>query len=279
MTDARAIADHWGKGDVYGLILGALAKASKPLEGFTVEDLAPVDHFHARGLPATVELADRLPILAGQHILDIGCGLGGPARYMAKRFNCKVSGIDITPPFVEAGKKLTALLGMDSMVDIQLGDGQRLPYPDSHFDGAYTQHVTMNVADRRTFFAEAYRVLKPGAFFALTEHGLGPKGHPRYPVPWSMDGSGAYLVTPAETRALLEETGFDDIVVEETGPKYLAGYRAAMEKVEKDGLPPLGVHLLMGETAAQKMRNAARNIEERRTHPIQVVCRKAKIGL
>jgi cyclopropane fatty-acyl-phospholipid synthase-like methyltransferase len=256
------------------LIVSALNKMSKPLQGLTVEDLAPVDHFHARGLPATVELADRLPIKAGQVILDIGCGLGGPARYMAKRFQCNVSGVDITEPFVDAANKLTALLRMQGQVKIGHGDGQRLPYPDSHFDGAYTQHVTMNVADRPRFFTEAYRVLKPGAFFALTEHGLGPKGDPHYPVPWSADGSGSHLVTPSETRAILEETGFEAIVVEDTGAKYLAGYKQAIEKAEKGALPPLGIHILLGETASQKSRNAARNIEERRTHPIQLICRK-----
>jgi len=204
MTDAKAIADHWGRGDVYGLITSALAKASKPLAGLTVEDLAPVDHFHARGFPATVELADRLPIKPGDHILDIGCGLGGPARYIAQRFRCRVSGLDITELFVDAANKLTALLRMDEQVQVRLGDGQELPYPDACFDGAYAQHVTMNVPDRRRFFAEAYRVLRPGSFFALTEHGLGSKGNPHHPVPWSEDGSGAYLISPEETRALLE---------------------------------------------------------------------------
>jgi SAM-dependent methyltransferase len=276
MTDAKALADHWGRGDVYGLIMSAFNKMSKSLEGLTVEDLAPVDHFHARGFPATVELADRLPIKSDQHILDIGCGLGGPARYIAKRFHCTLSGIDITEPFVEAANKLTTLVRMEGQVKIRHGDGQRLPYPDSHFDGAYTQHVTMNVADRRKFFAEAYRVLKPGAFFALTEHGLGAKGNPHYPVPWSADGSVAYLVTPSETRAFLEETGFEDIVVEDTGAKYVAGYKLMIEKAERGALPPLGIHILMGETALQKMRNAARNIEEGRTHPIQLICRKPR---
>lgn len=274
MSDAKAIAEHWGRGDVYALILAALKKMAKPLEGLTLEDLAPVDHFHARGLPATVELADRLHIRAGQHIVDIGCGLGGPARYMAKRFNCHVSGVDITEPFVQAGNKLSALLGMEGRVTIEHGDGQRLPYPEARFDGAYTQHVTMNVADRPAFFSEAFRVLKPGAFFALTEHGLGPKGDVHHPVPWSEDGRGEYLVTPSETRVLLQGAGFQDIDIEDTGTRYVAGYRMSLEKAEKGALPPLGLHLLMGETALQKMRNSARNIEEGRTHPIQVVCRK-----
>jgi SAM-dependent methyltransferase len=276
MTNARGIADHWGRGDVYALIVAALDKMGKPLDGLTVEDLAPIDHFHARGFPATIDLADRLSIQPGQNIVDIGCGLGGPARYMAKRFRCHVSGIDITEPFVEAARKLTALLRMESEVNIDWGDGQRLPYPDSSFDGAYTQHATMNVADRPAFFAEAYRVLKPGAFFALTEHGLGPKGELHYPVPWSMDGAGSYLVTPSETRAILEKTGFESIVIEDTGPKYLAAYRAGIERAEKGAMPPLGVHILMGETALEKTGNSARNIEEGRTHPIQLLCRKPR---
>ena len=143
-----------------------------------------------------------------------------------------------------------------------------------YFDGAYTQHVTMNVADRSTFFAEAFRVLKPGAFFALTEHGLGPKGDPLYPLPWSQDGTGAYLVSPSQTRAILEETGFEGIVIEDTGAKYVAAYKTAIDKADKGVLPPLGTHILMGEAAPQKTRNAARNIEEGRTHPIQLVCHK-----
>ena len=274
MKNEKAIGDHWAQGDVYALIVSALGKMSKSLDEVTLEDLAPVDHFHARGFAATQELADRLPIKAGQHIVDIGCGLGGPARYIARRFQCKVSGLDITQPFVEAGNRLTALLRMEDQVTIQQGDGQRLPYADAAFDGAYTQHVTMNVSDRPRFFSEAYRVLKSGAFFALTEHGLGPNGDPHYPLPWSEDGSQAYLMPPLETRVLLESAGFEDIVLEDTGAKYLAGYRAALEKAEKGMLPPLGIHVLMGQSASQKTRNAARNIDEGRTHPRQVICRK-----
>jgi len=274
MSDAAPIADHWATGDVYALIISALEASSKSSDAPSIEDLAAIDHFHARGFPATVELGDRLPVEPGDHILDIGCGLGGPARYFAQRFDCRVSGIDITEPFVEAGKKLTALLGLNDKVSIEQGDGQKLPYGDDLFDGAYSQHVTMNVADRSAFFTEAWRVLKPGGFFALTEHGLGPAGTPHHPVPWSEDGTGEWLMTPEQTSELLAAAGFVDIEAEDTGTKYLEAYRTAIASADRGELPPVGTHLLMGATASQKVRNAARNIEESRTRPVQVFCQK-----
>ncbi|MEX5576811.1 class I SAM-dependent methyltransferase [Pseudophaeobacter sp. A-200-2] len=276
MTDAQSISDHWGKGDVFSRLLDTMKLAGIDPHSLTVEQLSPVDHFHARGFPATVELADALPIKNGDTLIDIGSGLGGPARYLSKRFNCNVDGVDITASFVEAANKLSALIGMDEAVKCQHGDGQKLPFDDQAFDGGYTQHVTMNVPDREVFFAEAYRVLKPGAFFALTEHGLGEVGEPHHPVPWSADGSGAYLMRPADTVAALVKAGFTDVEVTDTGDKYLQGYNQAIEAAEKGKAPIFGVHILLGEQAPQIVRNAARNIAERRTHPVQIICFKPK---
>ncbi|SDL78781.1 class I SAM-dependent methyltransferase [Aliiruegeria lutimaris] len=274
MADPKSISDHWGKGDVFSRIVGAMRSAGIDRETVTIEQLAPVDHFHARGFPATRELADALPIEAGYRIVDIGCGLGGPARYLADRFQCHVDGIDITEPFVVAANKLTELVGMQHAVRFRHGDGQNLPYADETFHGAYTQHVTMNVPDRGAFFREACRVLKPGAFFALTEHGLGEIGQPHHPLPWSEDGSGAYLMRPSETVEVLEQEGFSDITVTNTGDKYLQGYNQAIKLAESGELPAFGSHILLGKLAPQIVRNAARNIKEGRTHPVQIICRK-----
>lgn len=274
MSRETQVEEHWAQGEVYPRIVSALRAAGKSLDSLTIDDLAPIDHFHARGFTATVELGDHLPVGPGDHVLDIGCGVGGPARYFAKRFGCRVSGVDITRPFVDAAQKLTALLHMTDQVLIQHGDGQRLPFPDGMFDGAYSQHVTMNVPDRDQFFAEAWRVLRPGAFFAITEHGLGPVGKPHYPLPWTTDGTGEWLVTPEHTRELLAQAGFDDVRIDDTGPEYVASYRQMSAVAEQGPLPPLGLHVLIGTDSVLRARNSMRNIEERRTHPVRVICRK-----
>jgi ubiquinone/menaquinone biosynthesis C-methylase UbiE len=274
-TTVGAVAEHWGTGDMYERIIDALGKASIPLESVGVLDLAPVDHLHARGLPATVDLADQLPVVAGQRLLDIGCGLGGPARYCADRFGCEVTGIDLTPSFVAAGNRLTHLVGMDGRVTLEEGDAQRLPYADEAFDGAYSQHVTMNIPNRESFFAEAWRVLKPGGYFGLTEHGLGDASQGRhYPVPWSEDGTGEHLQPPERTIALLESAGFADLRIEHTGPKYIAAYAQILKLADEGRLPRLGLHVIIGPSAMEKAFNSKRNIEEGRTDPIQVVCHK-----
>lgn len=271
---AEDISRQWGEGDVLRRILDALRASGIAEDSVTIAALAPLDHFHARGFQATKELADRLPIKAGDRLVDIGCGVGGPARYLAERFDCHVEGLDITEPFVVAANHLSRLTGMQDRVTVRLGDGHSLPYPDQAFDGGYSQHVTMNVADRDRFFGEAVRVLKPGAFFALTEHGQGDGGPPHHPVPWSDDGTHEHLMTPEETVQRLSRAGFVDIEVTDTGDNYLQGYRRVMALAEKGELPPLGVHILLGKDAPAKTRNAARNIEERRTRPVQIICRR-----
>lgn len=268
------VAAYWAGENLVGRIEAALDAAGLLPGPVTVQALAPLDHFHARGYPATVELADALDIAPGARLLDIGCGIGGPARYFAERFGATIEGIDLTPPFIEVARWLTGLTGLEDRVSLSVGDAMDLPFEDESFDGAMCQHVTMNLEDRGGFFAGVFRVLRPGGWFALTEHGMGPAGEPYHPVPWSDDGSGEFLATPEETRERLAAARFVDIDIVDTGPAYLKGYETAIALARDGRLPAFGTHVLLGNSAPEKTVNAARNIREGRTAPVRVICRK-----
>ncbi len=115
-------------------------------------------------------------------------------------------------------------------------------------------------------------LIKPGGFFALSEHGLGPKGDPIFPLPWADEPAVSFLKTRAETEALLSKAGFERIEAIDTGPKYVEGYRTMLAKVEADGPPILGLHVVGGDDMAVRAANSTRSIEESRTFPIEVVC-------
>jgi len=111
MADDTAVRAHYGRDGLYDTIVAALAAAGKDVARLSPRDLAPIDHFHGRGVEATAEMADLLPVAPGDHLLDIGSGIGGPARYMADRFGCRITGIDLTETFCDVARRLTALVG------------------------------------------------------------------------------------------------------------------------------------------------------------------------
>ena len=193
MVSITDIENFWTRGDLYSRINQAMSDSGLNNKKLEIEDLFPIDQYHARGIGATKDLGKRMPITKNQKILDVGCGLGGPARYYAKEFKCHITGVDITPSFIEIGNNFNRLTSMSTMVDLYVGNGEKLEFEDEVFDGAYSQHVTMNISDRMKFFSEIYRVLKKGSFFAFTEHGLGPEGDPIFPLPWADNQDMSFL--------------------------------------------------------------------------------------
>lgn len=274
MSDDAAVRAHYGRGRLFEELMDALAAAGKDIRRLTPGDLAPLDHFHGRGIEATAEMADLLPVSAGDRLLDIGSGLGGPARYMAGRFGCRVTGIDLTEAFCETAHRLTECVGMRGRVDFRQGSATDLPFAADSFDAAYTQNVSMNIADKGRFHAEAYRVIRGGGHFALSEVTLGGGGDPVYPTPWSMDGTTSHLSTEAATLAGLEGAGFQVLSVLDKTEASIASLRRMRERIAREGPPRLGTHIVMGAGAREKARNSARNIEEGRTKPIEILCRK-----
>ena len=274
MSDTRTITDHYSSGDLLARLEARLREDGFDLSQATAETLAPYDHFHGRGLEATEDMAALLQVAETDHILDVGSGLGGPARYLAQRFGCRVSGIDLTAEFCDVARHLTALLGFEERVSVRQGDALAMPYGDATFDGAYSMNVSMNIADKRALYREIRRVLKPDAWLMLSEVAQGPGGDPDFPTPWARTASSSFLATQAETCTSLEACGFAIESLRDTTEAALA-YGARSRALVEAGGKPLhrAVSLIHGALAEQAAANSARALKEHRAVPIELFCR------
>ena len=269
------VAAHYGRGDLLARLDAALTADGVDPERPTLEALAPYDQFHGRGIEATEEIARLVEIRATDHVLDIGSGLGGPARYLASRFGCRVSGIDLTPEFCEVAGRLTARLGLASRVDLRVGDALAMPFGAATFDGAYSMNVSMNIADKAAFYREIHRVLKPGAWLLLSEAARGAGPEPDYPTPWARTARTSFLATAEATREGLAAAGFDVVRMESTLDAARAYGARSREMVARGEKPPhRAVMLIHGDIAPAAMANSSRALAEGRVVPIEIVARK-----
>lgn len=273
-TPTSAVQDHYTRDDIASRVLAAARATAGPGVPLTPEVLAPIDHFHGGGLASTRALAAMLQPQAGETVLDIGCGIGGPARWIAATFGCQVRGIDLTAAFCHAAKILNAETGLSDKVKIFEASALALPFEPESFDRAYSQNVVMNIADKRGFYREALRVLRPGGVLALANGCAGPNGPPYYPAPWATTAATSFLATPAETRADLEQTGFEIVRFEDTSASTIAARREQRQRLERAGLPALGFHVFMGEGSLEAMINTARSSEEGRVTSVEILARK-----
>lgn len=269
------LAGHYEGEDIAGRVLAALRVAQGADAPVTPEALAPLDHFHGRSLAATTEMVARLDPRAGERILDIGSGIGGPARWIAARFGCHVTGIDLMPAFCRAAEALNAATGLGDRVRILEGSATDLPFEAASFDRAYSQNVLMNIADKALFFGEALRVLKPGGVFVVSCLGAGPEGAPFYPLPWASVAAASFLSTPEETRRDVQEAGFEILLFEDRTALSLGSQRKLLEILERDGLPALGWHVFMGaERSLELQANTARSYLAGRLTSVEVLARR-----
>lgn len=270
----EAIQTHYARSDLGNIILAALEKAGKDTNRLTLEDLAPVDEFHIRGRAATLELARAAGLDATKRVLDIGSGVGGTSRCLAKEFGCRVTGIDLTEEYCRAAAMLTANIGLTDLVDFRQGDATNLSFDDASFDVVWTEHVAMNIPDKSRLYREMHRVLKPGGTLAIYDILAGPSGPVLFPVPWARTPDTSFLVSPDELRDLLQKTGFKVSNWSDTTDVARAWFVSLAEKIRKEGLPPLGFHVLLGADFPAMAQNQRRNLEEGRIVLAQVVAKK-----
>ncbi len=272
-SDPR-VEQHYSSPGIAERVLAALRAVNGDDAPVTVDALAPLDHFHGRGVVATQELMAMLAPQAGERILDIGSGLGGPARWLAAKFGCHVTGVDLTAEFCTAAEALNAAAGLADRVRIVHGSALALPLPDAAFDRAYSQNAIMNIEDKPRFYAEAFRALRPGGVLALANLCAGEAGEPYYPVPWAATAATSFLATPEEMRAQLAAAGFAILSFRDTSPAIGPVQAEPRPEPEVGGSPALGVHVALGERVREYRVNSSRSLQEGRLATIEALCRK-----
>ena len=267
------VAAHYTGSERSRVIEEALRAVGLDPDHLGVDDLAPLSEFHLRGREATVELGQALGLAAGQHVLDVGSGLGGASRYFAKAYGVRVSGIDLTPEYCALATRFARATGLAERLDYRQASALALPFADATFDAGYTQHVAMNIEDKPALYAGIARVLKPGAVFGIYDVLQGPGGEMVYPTPWANDASTSFLATPDEMRRLLEAAGLRIEGWRDTTAASLAFFEAGLAKAAAEGPPPLGIHLLLSDFRTRAA-NVVRGLAEQRLLVLEIVCRK-----
>jgi ubiquinone/menaquinone biosynthesis C-methylase UbiE len=269
MAGTRAVAEHYGRADLGDVILAALKAAGKDIEHLTPDDLEPIDEFHSRGRAATIDLARLLALRGDERFLDVGSGIGGPSRYVAKTFGCRVTGLDLTPEFCRVATMLAQRTGLADKVEYRQGDALAMPFADHSFDVAWSQNVVMNILDRERLYAEIRRVLTPGGRYAFSDVVEGPNAPPHFPVPWAREPSISFLFTAEATRRKLDAAGFRVLAFEDQTADALDRARA---RIKASGAPlALGLHVILGEDGPTMLKNMLRNYEEGRIGLLQGV--------
>lgn len=275
MDTEQQVAKHYGSGSgdaaLETRILEALSKAGKNVEKLTAVDLSGADEFHLGWLAQTIELGRELDLRPGTKLLDIGSGIGGPARYFAEAHQCQVAGIDLTPEFVACATALTQRCGLEDHVRFWQGSALGMPFPDGGFDVATLIHVGMNVKDKASLFTEARRVLKRGGVFCVYDI-MHMNGMPlRYPMPWSAGPETSFVESPETYRELLAKAGFR-IARERSRRDFCLALAAKMrEDVAVNGAPPLSLHILMGPAGKERLGNVMAALESGTIAPIEMI--------
>ncbi|MBN3785764.1 class I SAM-dependent methyltransferase [Burkholderia sp. Ac-20353] len=261
MTDALdGVRDHYRATGLTERLKSVLAPLGPDDQPLAPQQLGALDQFHTRGLAATAELAELAAITADMSVLDVGSGVGGPARFLAATYGCRVTGIDLSEPFVDAARYLTRRTGQSEQVSFHAASALDLPFDGDHFDAVLLQHVAMNIAERARLYREIQRVLKPGGRFATFDV-VANGSEPYYPVPWARTPATSFLLTADATREAIEQAGFRTLAWQndtEAAKDWIVQLRAS-------GPPPspnLGV--VMGPDFAQLLANLGRNLMEDR---------------
>jgi len=273
MTTEQQVASHYTHGSLQQAIFDALKAMGKDVNRLSASDLSAADEFHLGWLAATQALANDLGLARGLHVLDVGSGIGGPARFFAETHGCHVTGLDLTEEFVRVAAELTRRCGLSDLVSFKQGSALDLPFDAGTFDAATLIHVGMNIADKAMLFENVRRVLKPGALFGVYEVMRAGEGELPYPMPWAQTVETSFVEPPETYRRLLKGAGFE-LEREENRREFVLKLAGEMrEKAAIHGAPPLSLHVLMGPAWRDRLANVMSTLERGTIAPVEMIAR------
>jgi SAM-dependent methyltransferase len=272
-TPSSTIQSQYSTGLSRNNIERALISAGKDLDQLQPADLGLLEDFHTMGRYATAQLVDLAQITSDTRVLDAGSGIGGTARYVADRYGCPVTAVDLTDEYCETNRWLNRLVGLDDRISVRQADVTELPFADGTFDVAISQHVQMNVADKGRLYAEGRRVLQVGGRLALWDITIGAHGELDYPLPWADHPARSHLVTPGELRAVVESAGF---AVEQWND-LTDQADAIMQAILAQPANPLGLHAFVPDFK-RKVENLTHALADGRLRAVQAVVRAVSGG-
>jgi ubiquinone/menaquinone biosynthesis C-methylase UbiE len=265
MSDtAEHIRAHYGQTDLISRIDAALKQAGVDPQNPRYQDLFPFDQLHSRGIAATKDHADRARLSPNVHVLDLGCGVGGASRYLAAERGCRLTGVDLTPEFIDVAQELARRCGLDNNIAFRQANALALPFADETFDHVWCHYVTMNVPDKTGLAKEVARVLRRGGYFSCAEVAQGPAGSPDYPLPWARDAEANFLATPEKLRLGVEQAGLHIIEYIDTTAAVLGYAKQISARVAQGQSQPVGHAFIMGDDFPIRVRNSSIGFAQRK---------------
>lgn len=265
----------YSHGTLLKSIQNGIIQLGKTVDNVTIHDFAPVDEFHIGGRKAIEHLVTQLDLTADDHVLDVGCGLGGAARFMADRFGCRVTGIDLTEEYVQTGTAINRWVGLDDRIDLRQGSALALPFEAATFDVGYMIHVGMNIADKRGLFVGICRVLRAGVRFGVYDVMKVGDGEVTYPLPWADVEAMSFLGTPHEYEEALRSAGFEVVTINDRRDDALDFFEALQGRSAVHGTtPPHGMDTLMGANESANVKNVIENIVSGLIAPVEIIACK-----
>ncbi len=261
---SQALREHYGRPNLDAAIVTAARTAGKDPDALSLDDLAPLDQMHIRGMAATLELADLAGLRPGMRVLDVGGGLGGPARTLAQRFGCQVTVLELTEELCQAGEALTRRMGLSTGVSFVPGDALALPFEPFSFDVVWTQHLSMNVPPKRSLYSALRRLIRPGGALALYEVMAGAVAPPRYPLPWAPNATLNSLRNAAWMRGMLTNVGYTEVAWGNADALCVAYFKAQLAATASEPLNPLGPQVLFGAETPRMLLNQTQSLAESR---------------